>query len=52
MSRERFQSRAKELEEVAAQLPEGVQRDEYLMLARHWRDLAAGALEQPESRDI
>ena len=52
MNRAQFQSRADELEEVAAQLPDGVQREEYLMLARHWRDLAAADLEPPDRRDV
>lgn len=52
MNRAQFQSRADELEQVAAQLPEGVQRDEYLMLARHWRDLASADPEPLERRDV
>lgn len=34
-------SRAQELEEIAERLPEGRQRAEYLMLARHFRELGA-----------
>jgi hypothetical protein len=52
MNRADCQRRADELEEVAAQLPDSVQRDDYLMLARHWRDLAAADLEPAEGRDV
>jgi hypothetical protein len=45
--------RAEELEEVAGRLPTGGQRDEYLMLARHWRELGAAVkapnLQLPQS---
>lgn len=40
MSESDCHRRAAELEEVAARLGPGPQREEYLMLARHWRELA------------
>lgn len=49
MNRVQCQSRAAELD---AQLPDGVRREAYPMLARHWRDLAAADLERPDSRDV
>jgi hypothetical protein len=38
-----FDRKAEELERVAARLPLGSQRDEYLILAQHWRELADAA---------
>jgi len=43
MSEADCQRRAEELEEVASRLGPSPQRDEYLMLARHWRELGSAA---------
>jgi hypothetical protein len=51
MSEADCQSRAQELEEIAERLPQGRQRAEYLMLARHWRELGSAVTQDRSAPD-
>lgn len=40
---EEYTRRAEELERMAERMPPGLNRDECLVIARHWRELAQAA---------